>query len=107
MVFYQNWTNSSGNHEGGVSYGEGFCISWQRGPLNETGRNGAFLIEVLEACYQQLEYFQNSKFACAENEQALGHLRVTIQLMENRRKNRQVEGTLGTSQVGSPTAQEQ
>ena len=46
----KNWTDENGNHIGGQSIGDGFTIVWQRGPLNESGRNGAFLIEVLCGC---------------------------------------------------------
>jgi hypothetical protein len=46
----KNWTDADGNHAGGQSIGNNFTIAWQRGPLNEAGRNGAFLIEVLGAC---------------------------------------------------------
>jgi hypothetical protein len=51
-----NWTDENGDHQGGQSCGKYFTIAWQRGPLNEAGRNGAFLIEVLEAC---LEWMRN------------------------------------------------
>ena len=44
-----NWSDDEGNHIGGQSIGESYTIAWQRGPLKESGRNGAFLIEVLEA----------------------------------------------------------
>ena len=44
-----NWSDDDGNHSGGQSIGESYTIAWQRGPLKESGRNGAFLIEVLEA----------------------------------------------------------
>lgn len=42
--------DENGNHQGGQSIGDSFTIVWQRGPLNESGRNGAFLIEVLGGC---------------------------------------------------------
>lgn len=41
---------TEGKPDGGQSYGIGFAICWQRGSLQEQGRNGAYLIEVLEAC---------------------------------------------------------
>lgn len=54
----KNWTNEDGTHDGGVSIGDKFTISWQRGPLGTDGidrRNGAFLIEVLEAAIMYAE----------------------------------------------------
>lgn len=46
----KNWMDENGNHQGGQSIGDSYTIVWQRGPLNESGRNGAFLIEVLGGC---------------------------------------------------------
>lgn len=94
----QNWTNDNGTHDGGVSTGTGFTISWQRGPINVAGRNGAFLIEVMEACHSQLEYFQNSGYSCEENTKALEYLEKAIQSLKSRRTRRESEGTLGTHQ---------
>jgi hypothetical protein len=70
----QDWTNEDGTHAGGVSTGIGFTISWQRGALNVAGRNGAFLIEVLNACRHQIAYFQSTPFACEDNVKALEYL---------------------------------
>ena len=98
-VINQNWTNDDGTHDGGVSTGIGFTVSWQRGPLNEAGRNGAFLIEVLQSCSTQLEYFQNSSYSCQENADALIHLQKCIELLESRRNRRDLAGTLGTHQT--------
>ena len=95
-----NWTNDAdGSHDGGVSYGPGYCISWQRGPISESGRNGAGLIEVLDACLCQLLYFQESKYACPENDTAIARLQGTIEALQSRRDRRAEEGTLGTHQV--------
>ena len=94
----KNWTNEDGTHNGGVSTGIGFTISWQRGPLQEAGRNGAFLIEVLEACHSQLSYFQDSSYPSQENIGALEALKECVKHLESRRERRQAEGTLGTHQ---------
>ena len=94
----KNWSNPDGTRAGGVSYGPGFCVSWQRGPLTE-GRNGAFLIEVLEACESQLAYYQDSKFTCQENADALNHLNAAISTLQSRRDRRFAEGKLGTTEV--------
>jgi hypothetical protein len=92
----QNWTNEDGTHNGGVSTGIGYTIAWQRGPLNEGGRNGAFMIEVLQACRHQMNYYQDSRYACQENEAALHHLDLAIAALQSRRDRRDAEGTLGT-----------
>jgi hypothetical protein len=93
-----NWVDEEGNHAGGVSSGVGFTIAWQRGPL-QVGRNGAFLIEVLQACESQLQHFQSGKFACRENEIALQHLSEAINALESRRQRRMAEGKLGTHEA--------
>ena len=93
MNITNNFTDADGNHEGGTSYGKGYCISWQRG---EGDRNGAFLLDVLGACQEQLRYFQNSKFECPENDRALDHLYEAITALEARRDKRKAERTLGT-----------
>ena len=96
-----NWTDEDGNHEGGQSIGIGFTIAWQRGSLNEMGRNGAFLIEVLEACQAQLEHYQLDKFACPENQDALSCVESAISHLQARRDRRQRVGMLGTTPVSA------
>jgi hypothetical protein len=96
----ENWTDAEGNHQGGVSYGPGFTIHWQRGPLTDGGQNGAFLITVLLACIGQLQYFQNSKFASKENQEALNYLSLALQSLRSRKSKRQKDGILGTHEVG-------
>lgn len=86
---------TEGKPDGGVSYGVGFTIAWQRGPLVGAGRNGAFLIEVLEACSDELKH-KNRLFPCSENEYALMYLAKTIDTLKARIVRRQQAGTLGT-----------
>ena len=86
---------------GGQSCGIGFTIAWQRGALNIAGRNGAFVIEVLEAVRSQIEYFQeagNGKFACQENAEALFHVDQALNYLKDRRDRRLAQGTLGTQE---------
>lgn len=79
--------------DGGQSYGIGFCIAWQRGSLLEQGRNGAFLIEVLEACLDELKHKDN-QFPCQENQDAIAHLNSCLDSLNARQKRRKEEGTL-------------
>lgn len=95
----ENWTNADNTHAGGVSTGIGYTISWQRGPLNEVGRNGAFLIEVLQSCLNQVEYFQKTFLPGEENEAAIDHLNAAIAALESRRNKRKQAGTLGTTKA--------
>ena len=94
-----NWTDENGNQKGGQSTGIGYTIAWQRGGVNVAGRNGAFIIEVLESCLNQLEYFQDSKFGSTENVEAISHLNQAIGILVARRERRLSEGTLGTHEL--------
>ncbi len=84
--------------DGGIATGIGFTIAWQRGALNVEGRNGAFILDVLQVCQKQLEYYQSRQFACEENAQALQYLVGAIDTLESRRNRRDTAGTLGTHQ---------
>lgn len=93
-------TDENGNPAGGSTIGIGFVIVWQNGPLGrgEERRepNGAFVEGVIEAAYDRIEYYQQSKFACAENRDALYHLGLALDALQRRtveREEREVEGT--------------
>ena len=93
----RNWTTPEGHHDGGISTGIGYTIAWQKGPLTDGGRNGAYPIEVLEAVKQRLEHFQRSKFECRENAIAIMHLEQALGVLCSRIERRRNEGTLGTT----------
>jgi hypothetical protein len=95
-----HWNDQGGNPAGGVSYGTGFAISWQNGPLGRGEErqepNGAFVEDVILAAYDRLEYYQQSRFACEHNEIALQYLDLALGALEARtrdREKREVEGT--------------
>ena len=84
-------------------------IRWQDGPVAHEnprdipsggpgGRNGAFLIEVLEVCEDRLEFYQQGRFECQENAEALAELRACIRALNSRLERRKLSGTLGTHQ---------
>lgn len=86
---------TEGKPDGGQSYGIGFAICWQRGSIQEQGRNGAYLIEVLEACLDELVY-KNKLFPCAENEEAIAYLNQCLDKLRARIKRREDAGIWGT-----------
>lgn len=95
-----HWTTTDGVPEGGCSFGTGFTISWQRGPLGRGAErkepNGAFVEDVIQAVIDRIEYYQSSKFNSAFNAQALDHLRCAVDALQARtaqREERKVEGT--------------
>jgi hypothetical protein len=97
-----NYVDETGNHQGGCTYGAGFTISWQRGPLMVDGKprqNGAFLSTVLDAVIHQLEYVNHGRFRCKENDEALRHLKLAAEAMASRRRDRLQRGVSGTHEV--------
>ena len=93
-----HWNDTNGNPAGGATYGHGFAISWQNGPLNEPGggRNGAFVEDLTRAVIDRIEYYQSSRFACDENAEALEHLRAALFAMNKRTSRRVAAGVEGT-----------
>mgnify|MGYP003578406787 CR=1 FL=1 len=98
--FEEHWFDDDGNPEGGVSTGIGFTISWQHGPLGQGAArrqpNGAFVEDVIQAVIGRIEFYEQSRFACSENAEALAALHMAAEALDRRtrdREARQVEGT--------------
>jgi len=96
----EHWLDENGNPAGGSSFGCGFAISWQNGPLNRGAKrkepNGAFVENIIKAAIGRLEHYQTTKFACKENADALANLQRALACCNARTANRearQVEGT--------------
>lgn len=99
-ITHTHFNDASGNPAGGTSFGNGFAIGWQNGPLGRgDGRsapNGAFVEDVIEAAADRIRYYQDSKFACEHNANALKHLESALNELHLRtadREAREVEGT--------------
>ena len=92
----RHWNDGKGNPAGGSTYGHGFAISWQNGPIIENGRNGAFVEDITKAAIDRIEYYQSSRFACEENAEALEHLRAALAAMNRRTSRRVAAGVEGT-----------
>lgn len=95
-----HFTDNDGNPAGGTTYGTGFSIAWQNGPLGRGEErqepNGAFVEDVIAAARDRLMFYQNSKFRCQENEEAilaLTNALVALFARTNKRENKGVEGT--------------
>ena len=95
-----HWNDENGMPTGGTTFGKGFAIGWQAGPLGRgTERqepNGAFVEDIIAAAADRIAYYQGGKFACEENAAAWLHLQTALELLEERtrrREARQVEGT--------------
>lgn len=99
-----NHTDDNGNPAGGYVQATGLMIRWQDGPLREQGTdepaapNGAFAETVIQAAIQRIEYYQESKFACDENEDALLLINKAIERLQDRTARRTQQGVEGTNQ---------
>lgn len=72
-------------------------IKFQKGPVKEVGVNGVSIEALLAILIDRLEGFESGEFACADNAEALSHLRCALAALNRRtldRLSRQVEGTL-------------
>jgi hypothetical protein len=98
------FTDPEGRPEGGTTQAPGLLIAWQRGPLRDSAsgtenpRNGAFVMDVIEAAATRLHFYQRSPFACEENEVALVHLDAALAALQARIDRRTAEGVQGTWQ---------
>lgn len=75
-----------------------FAIRWQDGPADrEAGEkpNGAVVEDLIDICKRRLEFYQDSPFACHENEVAIGKLEDALETLLSRRKDRVERGVQG------------
>jgi|SRR5579871_4872508 len=102
-VTHDNRSDDQGRPAGGETYGRGFNIEWQNGPLAVDGErrepNGAFVEDVIEAAIGRIEFYQRSPFHCVENAVALGHLKAAAEVLAERTRGRERRGVEGTHQV--------
>lgn len=96
----EHWSDSNGMPAGGSSYGNGFAISWQNGPLgrgnDRRAPNGAFVETVIKAAMDRIEYYQSTRFESEFNARAIYHLKSALFELNRRtadREERKVEGT--------------
>jgi hypothetical protein len=96
----ENDVDENGNPAGGFAGGIGFSIEWQRGPLSVDGvrkePNGAFVETILAAVKQRIEHYQDSRFACEENADAIVLIGQAIKRLDYRTRRRIEAGVEGT-----------
>ena len=96
----EHWDDANGNPAGGSTFGTGFAISWQNGPLglaNERREpNGAFVEDIIAAARDRIAYYQRSRFRCDENQIALDLLGNAIEALNTRTSRREAAGIEGT-----------
>lgn len=101
--FSQNYLDGLGNPDGGVAFGPGFAVSWQKGPLGrgEERReaNGAFVETMLSVVRERLMFYQGSRFACQANADAISYIDDALRVLNARTEEREGRGVEGTMQV--------
>lgn len=97
--FDEHWLQD-GLPAGGVSFGRGFTISWQNGPLGRGDErrepNGAFVEDVIDAVIRRIEFYQSGRFKCIENADALENLYGSLEALDSRTKSREARRVEGT-----------
>ena len=100
MIEHHHFVDRDGNPAGGATFGPGFCIAWQNGPLGRGSQhqrpNGAFVEDVIKAAVRRLEFYQQGPFACDENASAIGFLYAAIDRLMQRTAEREARGVEGT-----------
>lgn len=98
-----HWTDDGNNPAGGASYGPGFAISWQNGPLGRGEErqepNGAFVETVIAAVASRINFYQEAadgRFNCQENATAILHLMAALEVLESRTRDREARDVEGT-----------
>ena len=74
-------------------------INFQHGPVKEYGINGVTMEYLLVIIADRLKAFQNSKFACGENEQALMNVNDALDILNHRTRKRIERGVEGKNVV--------
>jgi hypothetical protein len=96
----KNFLDNSWNPAGGFVTGTGLHIEWQNGPLGRGAEriepNGAFVETVIAAAKQRIEHYQESKFNCVENAQAISHLEAALSILNRRTARREEQAVEGT-----------
>lgn len=99
----EHWQDENGNPSGGTSFGTGFAVSWQHGPLgrgeDRTAPNGAFVETLLSVVEGRLNFYQEAaegRFKCKENHEAIRHIQLALEWLESRTAQRELRGVEGT-----------
>lgn len=103
--FEEHWQDENDNPAGGVSYGTGFAISWQNGPLGrgEERREakGAFVETLLSVVKGRIEFYETAasgRFACNENAEAIRYIELALASLDSRTRAREARDVEGTHQ---------
>lgn len=83
-----------------VEDGQTLCkVHFQEGPIKECGVNGVCGEDLIAMVIERLECFQETEFACKENEKALEKLQESLMWLRKRTSDREARNVEGTHQV--------
>lgn len=103
QISVHNDLDENGNPAGGGVLGVGLRIDWQNGPLAFDGQrrepNGTFVETVIRAAQQRLVHYQDTKFKCDENADAIDALQQALDACARRTAGREERGVEGTHSV--------
>lgn len=103
MITSNHFTDKDGRPAGGTTYGEGFAIGWQNGPLVVDGerqqQNGAFVEDVIRAAIDRIEHYQTTEFRSHYNSSALIALQAALDHLKARTYDREQRGVEGTHEA--------
>lgn len=74
-------------------------VDFQEGPIKEKGINGVNNEDLIAMVLKRLESFQQTKFKCRENEQAINKLEEALMWLRKRTVGREQRGIEGTHEV--------
>lgn len=74
-------------------------ISFQNGPIKESGINGCHNEDLIAIVIDRLRAFQSSAYSCRENALALTKLEESLHWLKHRTAERQARGVEGTHAV--------
>lgn len=74
-------------------------IHFQEGPVKEVGINGIFHEDLINIVIDRLETFQESDFACDDNQKALECFKEGLEHLRNRTRDRENRKVLGTYKI--------
>ena len=74
-------------------------ITFQEGPIKETGVNGVMNEDLIAMVIKRLSCFQDSPFKCQENGDAITHLEDALKVLRSRTTKREARGVEGTHTI--------
>ena len=75
------------------------CIGFQNGPIKEYGVNGVANEDLLNMVLCRLQHFQESPYACYENQKAAECIMDALSWLRMRTEQRTERGVEGTSEI--------